>query len=271
MQVDSHTRLFGVIGDPVSHSLSPAMHNTAFEKTGFNGVYLAFQIKDVQAALSGMRSMGIRGFSVTIPHKISVMAQIDAIDEMARNIGAVNTIVNDNGTLRGSNTDCLGAINALKEKTPIVDKKVVLIGAGGAARAIAYGIKAEKGDLTIVNILEEEGRTLSKELSVPYFHLSSFSSLDYDILINATPVGMSPDTDAMPIPLENLKEDRVVMDIVYNPIQTKLLKEAAQKGNQIVDGVAMFVYQGVAQFELWTGLDAPVNLMREVVLKALGK
>lgn len=271
MQLDSHTRLFGVIGDPVSHSLSPAMHNAAFAQTGFNGAYLAFHVTDVTAALGGMKSLGIKGFSVTIPHKITVMDQIDDVDEMARNIGAVNTIVNDNGTLRGSNTDCLGAINALKEKTPIKGRKVVLIGAGGAARAIACGIQAEKGDLTIVNILEDEGLTLSKELSVPYFPLSDFSSLDYDILINATPVGMSPDTDAMPVPIENLKEDRVVMDIVYNPIQTKLLKEAARRGNQIVDGVAMFVYQGVAQFELWTDLDAPVDLMRKVVLKALGE
>ncbi len=271
IQINSKTILYGVIGDPVSHSLSPVMHNRAFQETGYNGAYLAFQVKDLAATLTGMRALGIKGFSVTIPHKITVMKHLDYIDEMALKIGAVNTVVNADGRLGGYNTDCLGAINALLQKTPIQGKKVVLLGAGGAGRAIGHGILAQGGHLTIANILEDEGRNLAAELGVKYYHLSEFPSLDYDILINSTPVGMSPDTEAMPVKAEDLKPDKVVMDIIYNPLKTKLLAQAEKKGCRVVDGVAMFVYQGVAQFEMWTGLKAPSELMREVVLGALNK
>ncbi len=271
IELNAKTALFGVVGDPISHSMSPIMHNAAFVATGFNGAYLAFGVKDVASAVTGMRALGIRGFSVTIPHKITVMKYLDQIDDMAAKIGAVNTIVNRDGRLCGYNTDCLGAIHALEEKTTIEGKKVLLLGAGGAARAIGYGIQDRGGLLTIANILEDEGRTLAGELGVRYHHLSEFHSLAYDILINSTPVGMSPDTESMPVRPEDVKPDRVVMDIIYNPLKTKLLLEAEKKGCRIVDGAAMFVYQGVAQFEMWTGRTAPVSLMRETVLKALGR
>lgn len=263
------TTLYAVIGDPISHSLSPVMHNAAFREIKSNAVYLAFQVQDTRAAVTGMRALGICGLSVTIPHKISIMEHLDHIDVMARDIGAVNTVVNRDGRLQGYNTDCLGAVNALLEQTAIENKSVLMLGAGGAARAIGYGILANHGKLTIANILEDEGRQLATELNVPFHPLSDFPELPYDILINATPVGMSPDVDAIPVAADSLRPERVVMDIIYNPLTTRLLREAAAIGCKTVDGVAMFVYQGAAQFEMWTGQKAPVDVMRKVVLDAL--
>ncbi|RLC86541.1 MAG: shikimate dehydrogenase, partial [Chloroflexi bacterium] len=263
--IDSGTSLYCVIGDPVSHSLSPAMHNKAFIHTGFNGVYVAFNVNNISYAVKGIRGLGIKGASITIPHKIEVMKYLDGIDSKAREIGAVNTIVNRNGKLYGYNTDCLGAINALLEKTEIKNKQIVIAGAGGAARAIGFGILSEGGNLTIINILEDEGKSLAKDLDVPYYPLSYFKNLDCDILINATPVGMTPYVEAMPVKSEDLHKEMTVMDIVYNPLQTRLLREAQNLGCLTINGVSMFVHQGVAQFELWTGLGAPVDIMTQAV------
>lgn len=268
-EINTKTNLYCVLGDPVSHSLSPLMHNTAFEHIGYNGVYLAFGVKDLSSAVAGIRALGIQGASVTIPHKITVMDYLDEIDEQALKIGAVNTIVNKNGHLYGYNSDCLGAINALKEKTPIQGKKVVIAGAGGAARAIAFGVLAEGGHLTILNQIKEEGENLARDLGVHYYPLSDYADHDCDILINATPLGMTPNVDDMPVGEEYLKSSMTVMDIVYNPLKTKLLQKAEKAGCKTVDGVSMFVYQGVSQFESWTGEKAPVDLMRSVVIGAL--
>ncbi len=269
MKITSTTSLYGVIGDPVSHSLSPIMHNTAFTRIGHNGIYLAFHVSDLPSALSGVKALGIKGLSVTIPHKVAIMNLLDEVDEMALRIGAVNTVTNKEGRLVGSNTDCLGAVNALLEKTPIQNKNIVLIGAGGAARAIGFGVLSQGGNLTLVNILEAEGEQLAEDLGVDYHHLSEFDKLDYQILINATPVGMTPGTDAMPVKSKELKNDAVVMDIIYNPLKTRLLKESEKMNCITIDGVSMFVHQGVAQFEMWTGKKAPADLMRDVVLDAL--
>ncbi len=271
MNINSSTSLYGVIGDPVSHSMSPVMHNSAFAHIGYNGAYMAFPVKDIGSAVTGIKSLGISGASITIPHKVAIMEFLDRIDETAMKIGAVNTVVNDYGKLSGYNTDCLGAVNALKNKTDIKGKNIVLLGAGGAARAIGFGIIAEGGILTILNVLEDEGSALAEDLGVEYYHLSEYRRFDPQILINATPVGMTPDTNAIPVERNYLKEDMVVMDIVYNPLKTLLLKEAESIGCSTVDGVSMFVYQGVAQFEMWTGRKAPVDLMRKVVLDELIK
>lgn len=269
--IDAKTYLYGVIGDPVSHSLSPVMHNAAFDEIGYNGAYVAFNVKDIKGAITGVRTLGIKGASVTIPHKVSVMAYLDEIEEKAKNIGAVNTIVNQDGHLYGYNSDCSGAIRALLEKTDINGKDVILLGAGGAARAIGFGIREEGGNLTILNIIKEEGETLARDLGVNYYPLEMVEKFDCQILINATPLGMTPKTDAMPVPGTFLKKDMVVMDIVYNPLKTRFLKEAQAIGCKTVDGVSMFVYQAVSQFESWTGEQAPVDLMRKVVLNALSK
>jgi len=245
------------------------MHNKAFVHIDYNGIYLAFNVKDISAAVTGIRALGIKGASVTIPHKVAVMDTLDIIDDMAAGIGAVNTIINRQGLLSGYNTDYLGAIKALSEQTVIKGKDVVIIGAGGAARAIGFGIITAGGNLTIVNILPDEGEKLAKDLGVPYYHLSEFNKVDCRIVINATPVGMTPNTEAMPVKRKDLHPDLVVMDIVYNPLKTRLLREAAKLGCKVVDGVSMFVYQGVAQFELWTGKKAPVDVMRKAVLSSL--
>ena len=255
MDIDTSTSLFCVIGNPISHSLSPVMHNSAFADTGYKGVYLAFNVKDVASAVAGIRGLGIKGVSVTIPHKLTVMEFLDEIDESAIKIGAVNTIINRQGKLFGSNTDYLGATNALLEKTSIKDKDVIMIGAGGAARAIGYGILSEGGRLTIVNIIEDEGKQLARDLGVKYYPLQEYKDYDCQILINATPIGMDPNIDEM--------------DVVYNPLKTRLLKEAEDIGCITIGGVSMFVHQGVAQFELWTGKKAPVDVMRKTVLDAL--
>lgn len=269
--IDSNTFLYAVLGDPVSHSLSPFMHNSAFIHIGYNGVYLAFNVKGrgLASAISGIKALGIKGASITIPHKVAVMEFLDELDEKALKIGAVNTIVNRDGKLFGYNTDCLGATNALLEKTDIKDKDVVILGSGGAARATGFGIVSEGGKLTILGVLKDEGEKLAKNLGVNYYHLSELGNIDCSILINATPVGMTPDTKAMPVQRQDLKKEMVVMDIVYNPIKTRLLKEAEDLGCITVNGASMFVYQGVAQFEIWTGKKAPVDIMRKSVLSAL--
>ncbi len=268
---DSSTPLYCVLGDPVSHSLSPLMHNTAFQDINFKAVYTAFEVKDIEFAIKGIRALGIKGASVTIPHKLSVMEYLDEIDETAVKIGAVNTVINKEGKLFGYNSDCLGAINALLEKTEIKGKKVILCGAGGAARAIGFGLISEGADLKILNMIVDEGESLASDLGVNFYHLSEYENHSCDIFINATPVGMSPEIDEIVVPASFLKKEMVVMDIVYNPLKTKLLTEAEKKGCKIVDGLSMFVYQGVSQFESWTGKKAPVELMRNTVIKALEK
>jgi shikimate dehydrogenase len=269
--INTKTCLYGVLGDPVSHSLSPLMHNTAFEAIGYNGVYLAFGVKDLAGAVAGIRALGVRGASVTIPHKVRIMDFLDEIDEQARAIGAVNTIVNRDGHLFGYNSDCLGAMQALRDVTAIKDKTVVIAGAGGAARAIGFGILAEGGKLAILNQIEDEGKALARDLGVHYYPLADHAVHPCDIFINATPVGMTPHVSDMPVTSGYLRPGMTVMDIVYNPLKTRLLAEAEAVGCQTVDGLAMFVYQGVSQFESWTGEKAPVDLMRRVVYEALAK
>jgi shikimate dehydrogenase len=197
------------------------------------------------------------------------MEFLDEIDEMALDIKAVNTIANINGRLVGYNTDCTGAMRALSAKTGIKDKDVTVIGAGGAARAIGYGVKSEGGRLTIVNRSKENGEKLAGDLDAAFIPLSEVTQLHCDILINATAVGMTPQVDSMPVPEDVLDNHMVVLDIVYNPLNTRLLKEAERMGCPTVDGVSMFIYQGAHQFELWTNLKAPVDIMKLAVLAAL--
>lgn len=271
LEINTKTLLFGVIGSPVSHSMSPAMHNAAFKASGINGVYLAFDVTDVEGTVRAVRALSIKGLSVTIPHKLAVMDHLDFIDPTAKDIGAVNTIVNRDGRLEGYNTDCSGAIRAILEKTDLKGKRVVLCGAGGAARAIAFGIKKEGADLVILNQIKEEGEKLASDTGSVFRPLDDFPEEGCDVLINSTPLGMSPNYDASPVKSSFLKPGMVVMDIVYNPIETRLLKDAKDAGCTVIDGTKMFIYQGAMQFELWTGLKAPVDVMTSVVLDKLLK
>jgi len=269
VNINSNTIFFAVLGDPVSHSLGPLMHNTAFSKLGYNGAYLAFKVKDIGKAVDGIKALGIKGASITIPHKVSVMDFLDELDGTAKKIGAVNTIINREGVLTGYNSDGLGAVKALFEKTVIKDKHVVILGAGGAARAIGFAIISEGGRVTIINRTPAKGEELANELGADFQPISKINKSTCHILINTTPVGMMPDIDVMPVRKQDLDKAMVVMDIVYNPLKTRLLETAEHIGCRTIDGVSMFVYQGAFQLELWTGMKAPVEVMRKAVLTAL--
>ncbi|MBP1699626.1 MAG: aroE1 [Deltaproteobacteria bacterium] len=272
--MDAQTELYGVIGNPVRHSLSPMIHNGAFRRLGWNAVYLAFEVKNVEEALRGIRGLGVRGVSVTIPFKTEVLPFLDKIEGLAKKVGAVNTIINRRGRLIGYNTDCEGALEALEEKMDLRGKRVVLLGAGGAARAIGFGLKERGVPLIVVNRSKERGWALSKELRCNYLPISSLArmkegELEADILINATSLGMYPRDGETPIPKKFLKKGMVVMDIVYEPLQTRLLREAKEKGCVTVDGLEMLIRQGMAQFEIWTGRRLKIGEIRKDLRRAL--
>lgn len=268
-QIDHQTVLYGVVGFPLGHSLSPIMHNTAFKTTGINAVYLAFEARDVGGCVEGMKSLGIRGMSVTIPFKSEVLPYLDVVDEMARKIGAVNTIVNNNDRLTGYNTDALGALKALRDAVDPSGLSCLLIGAGGAARAIGFMLKEKGVRLTIANRSLERGIELASSLESRFVPLRDLKEIDTDILIQTTPVGMYPHREQCPIPEDLLTEPTVVMDVIYNPMETKLLKAARNRGCKTVGGLGMFINQGAEQFRLWTGLEPPLREITRAVKKAL--
>ncbi len=270
-EIDAHTRLFAVFGDPVAHSLSPVMHNHAFQQVGHNGVYVAMRIRDIEAAVAAVRCLSISGVSVTVPHKTAVMAWLDQVDPMAEEIGAVNTIVNQNGRLCGYNTDAHGAIRALKEMVDPAGRDVAILGAGGAARAVGFGLANENARLVIVNRTATSGKRLAEKLGADYRSPDAFRPAEGSILINTTPVGMWPHVDALPLPVKYLRPGMMVMDIIYNPLQSRLIREAADMGCRVLNGVPMFVHQGALQFKLWTGKEAPLSAMRLAVKAALSR
>jgi len=283
--VSGKTKICGVIGDPIEHTMSPVMHNAAFKKLGLDYIYIPFRVRaeELAQAVDGIRALNIRGLNVTIPHKVAIIPMLDGLDPVAEKIGAVNTIVNNDGNLRGYNTDASGFLRALLEGGGEPEgKNIVILGAGGASRAISY-ILAEKGaHLTILNRqLELDWAEVIAELILEDFEMEvrvlelGFENLaaalaGADILINATSVGMSPNSEESPVPADLLKPELVVFDIVYNPIKTKLLKDAEAAGARIVVGVDMLTWQGALAFEKWTEQPAPFDLMRKKAVKALG-
>jgi len=269
--IDARTQLFGIIGNPVGHSLSPIIHNGAFQRMGLNAAYLAFEVKNLSEALMGIRGLGIRGLSVTIPFKTEVIPFLDEVRGVAGMIKAVNTIVNDGGKLVGHNTDWCAALEALEEKINLTGKKVALLGAGGAARAIAFGLKCRGCQVVIFNRSRERAASLAAELGCAYRSLSSNGSLEADVIINATSVGMHPYSMESPISMETLEEKMVVMDIVYYPLRTKLLREAEERGCRTIDGLEMLARQGAAQLEIWTGKRPGVEQIKEDLRQALEK
>jgi shikimate dehydrogenase len=273
-------KLFAVLGDPIGHSMSPVMHNDLFSFYNMDAVYLSFQVKDedLHDAVKGLKALGVGGFNVTVPHKSKIIPFLDGIDELAANIGAVNTVVNENGQLIGYNTDGPGFLKGLNPILPkIAGQKVLIIGAGGAARAIYFTLAKENPDtLDIANRTVEKARELIKDC--PYsvssraysFEEASGSLGEYDLVVQTTVIGMSPKIDEQPFVLNNLRKQAVFCDIIYNPLKTKFLKEAEQKGAIIQNGLDMFVYQGALAFEKWTGIFPDVERMRDNVLKQLG-
>lgn len=261
-----------VIGDPVEQSLSPQMHNAGYKALGIDDkfAYISALVKaeDITYSVAGMRAFHFRGMSCTTPHKQSVMEFLDIIDPVAQKIGAVNTVVNDNGKLTGYNTDWTGVVTALQNVTEIKGKKVALIGAGGAARAMVYGLVNNGADVTIYNRTLEKSEQIAHDFSCKAETLNKLNQiLEADIIINATTVGMTPNEANSPVPDAYLRKNHIVLDAVYFPKETLLLRQAKAKGATVISGLDMLLYQGAAQFELYTGHKAPVDVMREALIK----
>ena len=267
--IDAQTQLYGVIGNPVRHSLSPIIHNGAFRRMGLNAVYLAFEVKDLKEAINGIRGLGIRGVSVTIPFKTEVIPFLDKVEDVAEKIKAVNTIVNKGGKLIGYNTDWCGVLEALEEKVDLKGKRVVLLGAGGAARAIGFALKRRDCEVIVSNRTMDKGAVLAKELMCIHRPLSSIEGLKADVIINATPVGMHPYKEESPLPKKVLKKGMTLMDIVYRPLQTKLLREAEAIGCLTINGLEMLSRQGAAQLEIWTGKRPEMAKIKEDLCQTL--
>jgi shikimate dehydrogenase len=277
--IDATTQFCGVIGNPVEHSLSPAIHNAAFQKLRLNFVYLAWKVENIRNAVTGLRALGnFRGASVTIPHKVAVLPFLDEVEATAAHIGAINTIVAENEKLLGFNTDAAGALRALKEgSAPLSSEPVIILGSGGAARAIAFALAAEAGvrRMHLLGIDDHERRTLSSDLMQrTAVHVTDgvldepslrAALADARVLIHCTPVGMSPKAGVSCVPPRLLHRDLTVMDVVYNPRETRLLADAKAAGCRTISGLEMFLYQAAAQFERWTGQAAPTEVMRAVL------
>ncbi|MBR3113661.1 MAG: shikimate dehydrogenase [Methanobrevibacter sp.] len=280
MKIKGSTNIVGLIGHPVEHSFSPPMHNAAFDELGMNYAYVAFDVNptDLQTAIEGAKSLNIKGFNVTIPHKIEVMKFLNEIDEVAALIGAVNTI--DFKNLKGYNTDGIGAVRAIEEVTSIKNKNVVVAGAGGASRAISFYLaKYGAESMAILNRNVEKAQGLAADVSqsglIGEVKADSISEIrnylkDADILVDTTPIGMHPNISDEPIAFaEDMDEDLVVFDAVYNPNETVLLKEAIKAGANPVYGIKMLLYQGAESFKIWTGRDAPVDVMEKALKDTL--
>lgn len=279
MDITTRTQLCGLLGNPVDHSLSPAIHNAAFQALGLDFVYLAFKVEDLEGAVRGIRALGnLRGFSVTIPHKVAVLPLLDEVEPTAKHIGSVNTIVVERGRLTGYNTDASGALRALRHAgVDLKGRQVLILGTGGAARAIAFGLAAEReiGGLLLLGIDEKERFKLVEDLrdrtkvGVEYGPLDERTLRQalkgIEIVIHCTPVGMHPKVEESCLPADLLTSRLTIMDIVYNPRETRLLRDARAAGCRTIPGLEMFLHQAVAQFELWTGQPAPVDRMRAIL------
>jgi len=283
-QIGPSTKLCALIGNPIGHSMSPAIHNRAFAELSLDYVYVAFRVEDVGAAIAGMRALeNFRGMSVTIPHKVSIIKHLDEVADVDRRIGSVNTVVNNDRRLAGSGSDGPGALRAFTDAgVKITGKHVTILGSGGAARAIAFTLatKAKPKTIFLLGVVEPELKALTRDLARRTGTKTVGAMLrpqtleaylaQSQVLIHSTPVGMHPDTKASLVPKSLLHANLAVMDIVYNPLKTKLLADAEARGLRTIPGVEMFVNQAVIQFELWTGNAAPRAVMREVVLHHLG-
>ncbi|MGE1102435.1 shikimate dehydrogenase [Peribacillus simplex] len=274
-------KIYGVMGDPIAHSMSPDIHNDAFEKENIEAVYHHFHVtkEGLIDAVKGMKALGTEGFNITIPHKTSIIPFLDEVDELALAIGAVNTVVNKNGRFIGYNTDGKGFFKSLCDEISgdIKAKKTLVIGAGGAARAIYFTlVKEGVKQVDIANRTKERAAQLVSDC--PYDKVSKALSIieaeeslsQYDLIIQTTSSGMSPELDHSPLKVDQLKTGAIVSDIIYNPLQTKLLREAGEKGAETQNGLGMFINQAALAFEIWTGIMPDTARMTDIVLNKLG-
>jgi shikimate dehydrogenase len=277
------TKVFGLLGHPVEHSMSPTMWNPALRDLGLDYVYVAYDVHpdDLKEAIEGIKALNIKGVNITIPHKENVMKYLDEIDPLAKKMGAVNTIKNEDGYLKARNTDAGGAKKALVDAgCEIEGSNILILGAGGASRAICFTLAKEVNKIILTDIAEEKALNLAKEvrnkLDANIIGKKATDPIlegnieDADILINATPIGMYPKTDNSPISKELLHSDLFVFDVVYNPLETRLMKAAAEKGCKTLGGLDMLVNQGVLAFKWWTGKDPNKDLMKTQIIEFLG-
>ena len=279
----SKTKIFCVIGHPIEHSISPVMWNPALQELGLDYAYLAFDVhpNDLEKAIKGIRALGIRGINVTLPHKETVIKYLDEIDPIAQKIGAVNTIKNEEGKLKARNTDASGAKKALIDAgCKISGKDILFLGAGGVARSLAYVMAEEADHIILTDLVEERAITLTNEIKKQTDvdiegKLSNKININEglkkaDILINATPIGMYPKVQDTPVSKDLLHGDLFVFDVVYNPLETRLMREAAEIGCQTLGGLDMLVNQGILAFEWWTNQNPNRNLMKKKIIEFLG-
>jgi shikimate dehydrogenase len=283
--ISPSTQFCAVIGNPIAHSLSPAIHNAAIEELGLDFVYVACRVEDVKGALAGMRALeNFRGMSVTIPHKVEIMKYMDEIEDVDQSIGSINTVIKDNGKLKGFGTDGPGALKALNDAgVDPAGKKVLMLGSGGAARAIAFTLARNTGldELLILDINEPMLDELSRDLTAGTpVHIRAglltektleAAMTQSDVIIHCTPIGMHPKEGVSLVPPELFRSGQVVFDIVYTPLETKLLAHAKSRGLKVLSGVEMFINQAVLQFERFTGEKPPIEVMRRVVMEHLKK
>jgi len=279
-----HLKLICLIGDPVEHSISPVIHNEVFKKLGLNYVYLAFRVisNELEHAVRGLKALGAVGFNVTLPHKVAIIKYLDELSTEARSVGSVNTVVNSDGRLVGYNTDVVGVTNTFKSLgVSLHGTSVVVLGAGGASRAVLHTLASnDSSRIYVINRTLEKAVELANEFSSKFPHtefkpmsltLSNLKNAleESQILINTTSVGMYPKVNESLIPPELLRNDLIVFDIVYNPVETKLLRDAKSVGAKTIDGVNMLVHQAAASFRLWTGVEPPLNFMFDVAYSSL--
>ncbi|WP_303234781.1 shikimate dehydrogenase [Methanosphaera cuniculi] len=279
--ITGKTKLTGVIGHPIKHSFSPPMHNTAYKKMNMDYVYVPFHIlpENIDNLITSAKTMNIQGLNVTIPYKTTIIPQLDEIDEIAQKIGAVNTIQFKNGKAKGYNTDGIGAIKSLKKYTDLEDKNVLILGAGGASKAITFTLTYENPqNITIANRTQQNADTLIENIKkqTPYTNISYIPIQntdeiidDIDIIINTTPIGMTPNIDECPINTDKINQKHTVMDIIYNPLETKLLKKAKQQKAQTIPGTHMLVNQGIEAFKIFTNQTPKYEYFEKPLLKIL--
>lgn len=267
----SRTRVYGVIGDPIAHSLSPVLHNAAFRTRKIDAIYLPFHVARLNDFLSAILPLRIAGFSVTLPHKERILRHLDDRDPLAAEIGAVNTVVvRGGGKLFGYNTDYVGVLRAIERRMPIAASRVLVLGAGGAARAVAFALATGGASVSICARRNAAARRLARAVRGHAIPRASLRREFFDAVVNATPVGMHPNTRRSPLNARELN-CRIVFDTIYRPQRTKLIQLAAAKGIETISGVEMFLAQGIAQWEIWTGMRAPEAQMRRAVLQRLKK
>ena len=265
MSISAHTKLTAVIGNPIGHSLSPLLHNDIYMREDIDAVMLAFQNPSIAELVQAMRALPIHLTAITLPHKESVIPLLDEVDAKALAIGSVNTVVNTNGKLKGFNTDVVGIAVALKDAT-LKGKSVLIFGAGGAARAVAYHMKECGAKIHSYDRTFKKAQTLCEKFGGTALELDAMNGTQFDIIVNASPVGLHPNTDATPVPKEMIKKGGIVFDLVYNPLETRLMREAVEAGAQAISGLTMLVEQALEQERLWLGREignAPYYVLLE--------